>query len=338
MKGLNTFTIVLLLVLALPLAIVVSVGLASDDITPNDEFFTLSISGTPTINVTEWRLVVRGSVSQELNLSYGELLALPNASVTATLQCVEGPSGRAVWEGVRLKELLALAGLNASAREVVFHAADGYSSSLTLEDARDGDVLLAYRMNGETLPADHGFPVRLVAPDKYGYKWVKWITLIEVVDEDHKGYWEHRGWDDDASVSTFSDWGPHALLLSLSFILGGLALSIGYKVSGNTILFTRLPDGVTERLHKLLSGVFLLSLVLVFAYWCYQTRELRGDLFYTAHGLLSAVVVTLLIIGTLPRLLSDKTEETGGLIHRAFNNLAFMLLVVVMVTGLNRVT
>lgn len=334
----NNFTLAYLLILALPLAGVIWVGAESDDITPNDEFFTLSIAGTPAINVTQWRLEVRGSVASELNLTYGELLALPNASVTATLQCVEGPSGRAVWHGVRLRDLLDLAEVNASAREVVFRAADGYSSSLTLEDARKAEVLLAYRMNGETLPADHGFPVRLVAPDKYGYKWVKWITAIEVVDEDYKGYWEHRGWDDTASISMFSDWGPHALLLSCVFIVGGLALASGYRVTGNTILFTRLSEAVTERHHKLLSLAFLLSLVPIFGYWCIRTLELRGDLFYTAHGLMGGAVVSLFVLGALPRLMGMKSEGPGGTIHRTFNNLGFILLVLVMITGLGRVT
>lgn len=338
MKGLNSFTIAFLMILALPLAIVVSQGLASDDITPNDEFFTLSISGTPAINQTDWRLVVHGQVDNELNLTYDEFLALPNASVTATLQCVEGPSGRADWTGLPLSKLLEMAGLNDSAQEVVFHAADGYSSSLTVEDARSEGVMLAHTMNGETLPADHGFPLRLVAPEKYGYKWVKWITVIEVVDEDYKGYWERRGWDDDATVSTFSDWGPHAFLMSISFIVGGIALASGFKVSGNTIVFTRLPDEVTERLHKILSILFLVSMLVVFVYWSYQTRELRGDLFYSAHGIMGAAVVSLFIIGTLPRLARMETEGLGGTVHRTFNNLAYMLLALVIITGLVRVT
>jgi DMSO/TMAO reductase YedYZ molybdopterin-dependent catalytic subunit len=83
-------------------------------------------------------------------------------------------------------------------REVVFKCADGYSTSLTMEELRRTGVLLGHKVNGEPLLPEHGFPLRVVAPEKYGMKWAKWVTAMEFVDYDYKGFWEEKGWSDDA--------------------------------------------------------------------------------------------------------------------------------------------
>jgi DMSO/TMAO reductase YedYZ molybdopterin-dependent catalytic subunit len=94
--------------------------------------------------------------------------------------------------------ILEQVGPEPSVQEIVFKCADGYSTSITLEEALQEGVQLCYRINGETMLPRHGYPLRLVLPEKYGMKWAKWITEIEFVDYDYKGYWERRGWSDYA--------------------------------------------------------------------------------------------------------------------------------------------
>jgi DMSO/TMAO reductase YedYZ molybdopterin-dependent catalytic subunit len=108
-----------------------------------------------------------------------------------TLHCVEGWSVNILWEGFLLKDLLNEAGIDPQAIIVIFYAYDGYSTSLPLDYILDNDILIAYKMNGLTLPPEGGFPFQLVAESKYGYKWIKWITEIELSNNtDFRGYWE----------------------------------------------------------------------------------------------------------------------------------------------------
>lgn len=316
---------------------IISVGintLKSDEITPNDEFFTISITSIPRINGSSWQLLVDGLVDNQLELSYENITSLPKETVTATLKCVEGPAGRATWLGVRLKTLLDLAMVQAGAKEVVFHAADGFSSSLTIDDASVDDVLLAYEMNGETLPVDHGYPLRLVAPGKAGYKWVKWITHIELVDYDYKGYWESRGWDDDADLATVSDWILHASLLSVGFIFGGLALISGYKRSGISKTLKQFPSFINAKFHKYVSIIYLIILFCVFIYWAYTTYLNRGNLFYTGHGILALIVIILHGVGGISGIHKFAKFKSTKSIHRNANFFGFVLYAGVILTGL----
>ncbi len=128
---------------------------------------------------------------------------MPQRSVFATLETISNPPGgssigNAVWTGISFDYILDLVNYRESAIEVAFYCDDGYSTSITLEEAMGEGVILAYKMNGQTLTASHGFPVRMVIPEKYGMKWPKWINEIEFVDYDYKGYWEQRGWSDYA--------------------------------------------------------------------------------------------------------------------------------------------
>ena len=205
----------ILVVMAVVLAWTFQDDLNEDGVTPNDEFFTLSIGRVPEINGDAWTLEIDGHVENPTTLSIGELMAMTSTEVTAELKCVEGPSGTAAYIGVPIKDVLDLVRPRSGATDVVFHAADGYNSSLKLDYASRDDVILAYTMNGETLPREQGFPLKVIAPGKAGYKWVKWIVRIEVVDYDHEGYWESRGWDDEADLAAWADWAPHAMLLTL---------------------------------------------------------------------------------------------------------------------------
>jgi DMSO/TMAO reductase YedYZ molybdopterin-dependent catalytic subunit len=178
-------------------------------ITPNDEFYVTSYRSPPTICLNEWSLAINGLVERPMTLTYDELLARPTVSQIVTLECVGNTVagefiGTAEWEGVSLRALLEEAGVSATAYDVVFRAADGYSDGIRLDRALAGDVLIAHRMNGVPLPLGHGFPARLIVPGHYGMKSVQWLSAIDVVAEHYKGYYAQKGWTDEAIVKTMS--------------------------------------------------------------------------------------------------------------------------------------
>ena len=152
-----------------------------------------------------------GEVTNPLNVSLEEIKAMPVTSEIVRLTCVAykygstSMTGVANWTGVRLSHILSLAEIDYySVKDISFHTLDlspnGYSTSLSLEEAFWNDVILAYEMNGEPLPKDHGFPLRLVCPRFYGYKWIKWLTYINVTTIDYRGFWENRGYSDTPFV------------------------------------------------------------------------------------------------------------------------------------------
>jgi len=181
------------------------------EITPNDKFYVVSknVIRDPDIDAQRWRLQVRGLVDQPTTLTYQELRRLPSFNQYLTLQCISNEIGgdlisTADWRGVALGDLLRRAGVRGNAVDVVLKSEDGYTDSIPIEKALQTDTMLAYEMNGEALPKNHGYPVRLLVPDIYGMKNVKWVTEIEVVDYDFKGYWMVRGWSDVAIMNTTS--------------------------------------------------------------------------------------------------------------------------------------
>jgi len=159
------------------------------------DFRENSLEGPQYINQSAYLLEINGLVSHPLLLPYEKVITeYPSFQKKVTLFCVEGWEVTILWEGVRVKDLLKEAGVNPAANTVIFYAADGYSTSLPLDYIEDRDILLAYSMNGVTLPAERGFPFQLVAEDRWGYKWIKWVTRIEVSDDpSYRGYWEKRG-------------------------------------------------------------------------------------------------------------------------------------------------
>ncbi|MGD9853005.1 MAG: molybdopterin-dependent oxidoreductase [Nitrospirales bacterium] len=178
-------------------------------ITPNEEFYITSYRSPPFIPTEQWTLSFRGTVKSAFTLTYPELLAQPSTTEIVTLECVGNnvageAIGTAEWQGVRLKSLLDRAGVHAQTRDVVFHAADGYSDSVTIERAMMDDMMIAYRMNGVPLPPGHGFPARMIVPGHYGMKHVQWLTGIELVSADYKGYYQRKDWSDEAIIKTKS--------------------------------------------------------------------------------------------------------------------------------------
>lgn len=169
-----------------------------------DDLRENSIRGPQQIDRAKYRLRVDGLVNAPLSLTYDEVLALrPAFRKVVTLNCVEGWSVTLLWEGIRMRDLLARAGgAKPGAKVVIFRAHDGYASALPLDYLTRRDILLAYRQNGFPLTAEWGWPLQLIAEDKWGYKWVKWIERVEVSsDTSFKGYWEQRGYSNDASLT-----------------------------------------------------------------------------------------------------------------------------------------
>lgn len=176
------------------------------DLSSVEDFRENSIKGPQQVDVDTYRLRVTGLVEKPLELGYEQVLA-DNSAYTkvVTLNCVEGWSVDILWEGVRIADLLESAGADTSARIVIFRSVDGYSTSLPLEFVRDRGILLAYKMNGVVLPPERGFPFQVVAEDKWGYKWAKWVEEIEVSDDaSFEGYWERRGYSNDGDLSESS--------------------------------------------------------------------------------------------------------------------------------------
>ena len=140
-------------------------------------------------------------VEKPLSMTYDQVLDRDQYSKVVTLYCVEGWQVTILWEGVLIGDLIDQASAKDGAVTVVFHAADGYTSALPLDFVRDNGILLAYKMNDVTLPPERGFPFQVVAESKWGYKWVKWVTKIELSDDtNYKGYWEERGYNNDGDV------------------------------------------------------------------------------------------------------------------------------------------
>jgi len=196
---------------SLPEAIAAGVPGLSPEITPNEKFYVVSKNffRDPEVNAQSWRLEVGGLVERPVTLTYEDMKALPSSAQFLTLQCISNEIGgeligNAHWRGTSLANLLTQSGVKAGAVDVIFTAADGYTDSIPIAKAMQADTMLAYEMNGEVLPQLHGFPVRMLVPDIYGMKNVKWVTKIEVVEYDFKGYWMVRGWSDVAAMNTTS--------------------------------------------------------------------------------------------------------------------------------------
>ena len=185
----------------------------SDYITPIEHFFVRTHVYVPTVNVGEWRLKVEGEVATPLTLNMDDLKKLPAVDLVSVVECAgngrgfydpavpgiqwgNGSVGNARWRGVRLADVLKRAGVKESAKEVLFDGADvplgtmpDFQRSIPARKALDGNTLLAFEMNGGTLPVKHGFPLRVVAPGWASDSWTKWLTSIRVLDKEHDGFW-----------------------------------------------------------------------------------------------------------------------------------------------------
>ncbi|HEY3462353.1 MAG TPA: molybdopterin-dependent oxidoreductase [Gaiellaceae bacterium] len=172
-------------------------------ILPTGGWRIYTISGhMPVFDPASWRLRIGGLVEQPVSLTYDELRSLPRAEQVSTFHCVTGWSVKNVhWAGVRIRDVLARAKPHSAGHALQFTSMEvPYIDYLTLRQAELHDVMLAYEMDGKPLPREHGAPVRLVIPEMYGYKNVKWLQGIDVVADAGQGYWEGLGYDKDAWV------------------------------------------------------------------------------------------------------------------------------------------
>ena len=167
---------------------------------PFDRSYDNSIRGPQTIDIENYRLEVTGMVENDLSLTYDEVLSLPHVKKVITLHCVEGWDETLLFEGVRFHDIFEMVKPKDGVKTVVFYAADGYSSSLPYEFVVKNDLMLAFKINDRVLDETRGFPFQVVAESKYGYKWVKWVTKIDLIDTDYEGFWEKRGYSNDADV------------------------------------------------------------------------------------------------------------------------------------------
>lgn len=171
-----------------------------EQLTPIAQQRNNAIRGTQYIDREDYRLQVDGLMENSRNFTYEEITSLPQTSKVVELNCVEGWSFTAKWTGVKIAEIFEETNAMENATTVIFYSADGYSTSLDKGYLLENDIILAYKLNDVTLPPERGFPLQLVAEDKYGYKWAKWIIRIELSDSPYRGYWEERGYNNTANV------------------------------------------------------------------------------------------------------------------------------------------
>jgi len=144
---------------------------------------------------------VDGLVKKKLSLSYQELKTFPRQKKVITTHCVEGWQVTVLWEGIPFREVISRAGVDSKVNTVIFHGVDGYTTSLAYKTVAGKNMLLADSANRIPLPARLGFPFILVAEDKWGYKWARWVSRIELSsDESYQGYWERNGYSNDAEL------------------------------------------------------------------------------------------------------------------------------------------
>ena len=172
------------------------------DLSSITAFHENSIKGLQQIDLESYRLRVDGLVENSLEYTLAEVTDNHQSyKKVVTLNCVEGWRVTILWEGVLVKELIEEAKASPEANTVIFHAYDGYTTSLPLDYIMGQDIMLAYKMNGVVLPPERGAPFQLVAESKWGYKWIKWVTEIELSDDvSYQGYWESRGYSNDAHL------------------------------------------------------------------------------------------------------------------------------------------
>ncbi|MGH9770695.1 MAG: molybdopterin-dependent oxidoreductase, partial [Candidatus Acidiferrales bacterium] len=201
-------------------------------ITPNDEFYVTTKGDTPTVQADSWRLKIGGLVARPLELNYGQLLALPPVETEMTLECISNSIGgdaigNAKWTGTPLKPLLERVQPSGAATHVAIYAADGYSTGLPIERIWNEANFLAYWMNGDPLPPQHGYPARIFIPGKFGMKQPKWVQRIEFINHHYTGYWESQGWSDDSerwAQARFTDLEDGARLSGRNIEFAGYAI------------------------------------------------------------------------------------------------------------------
>lgn len=235
---------------------------AETRLTPNETFYTLKYhpGPPPEVDAASYRLVIEGEVETPLSLSLEDIRGL-FAAITEmrTLQCISNPAGgnligNAIWTGVQTAALLQAAGVKAAGRHLKLESLDEYHTGVPLELAMDEHSLLVYEMNGEVLPADHGFPLRALWPGRYGQKQPKWLSRITVQRQAHTGHWEGQGWSDEARVQPTSiiEQPVDRAMETAEFYVGGVAYTTDVGLEKVEV---SLDAGITWQPAELLRGI-----------------------------------------------------------------------------------
>ncbi|MFC2066691.1 molybdopterin-dependent oxidoreductase [Chloroflexota bacterium] len=167
-----------------------------------NDFRENSIKGPQHVDIGNYQLKITGLVGEPGSYTYDDVTGnYQRYKKVLRLNCVEGWSATILWEGVLVKDLLEQVNPLPEATVVIFHAYDGYTTSFPLDYIMNNDIIMAHKMNEVALPPERGFPFQLVSESKWGYKWIKWITEIELSDDtDYKGYWESRGYSNEGDL------------------------------------------------------------------------------------------------------------------------------------------
>jgi DMSO/TMAO reductase YedYZ molybdopterin-dependent catalytic subunit len=245
-------------------------------ITPNEDFYVTSKGRSPILRASKWQLKFGGLVENPFTLSFEDVLALPRVEKVLTLECISNPIGgnyigNAKWTGTPLAPLIERAKPLPQAAHVVLHAADGFTSGHPLARLWHAENFLAYEMNGEELPFDHGYPVRIFIPGKFGMKQPKWLTRIEFVNEAYLGYWETQGWSDLSerwAHARFTDLKNGAKISGKNFELTGYAVG---NLDGMKAVEVSFDDGETWNAANIFSNPSNLTWV----FWKYVWVEPR---------------------------------------------------------------
>jgi len=169
-----------------------------------DDFRENSIKGIQEIDIDEYRLVIDGLVENNMDYKYEVLQEKDHIKKVITLNCVTGWSVKALWEGIPLKLLFEEVNVKDEANTVIFYSPDGYTTSLPLSFIMENNIMIADKLNDIQLPPRQGFPFQLIAEQKYGYKWIRWITRIELSsDSEYQGYWEEKGYSNSANLGEY---------------------------------------------------------------------------------------------------------------------------------------
>ena len=167
-----------------------------------NDFRENSIGGVRKVNLNKYRLRIDGLVTKPQSYTYQDLKTFPHQKKIVTVHCVEGWQVTVLWEGIPIREFIKRAGVDAKVNTVIFHGVDGYTTSLDFKTVADKNLLLADSANGISIPAKLGFPFILVAEDKWGYKWARWVERIQFSDKaGFRGYWEQRGYNQKGDIS-----------------------------------------------------------------------------------------------------------------------------------------
>jgi DMSO/TMAO reductase YedYZ molybdopterin-dependent catalytic subunit len=266
--------------------------LVDSEVTPDTGFYRVAIDIIdPSVDASSWSLQVDGLVNSPKKYSIQEVMALSPTTQYTTLECVSNQINgdlisNAKWKGVKLSDLFKdVGGVQAGAEYVVFYSVDGYSVGIPLAKAMEPDSILTYEMNDQPLPTGHGYPLRGVIPGLYGMMSAKWITRVSVLDSVYQGYWQTRGWTNDATVNTVSfivtpEIGSQVSVSKNggSIILAGYAFAGDRGISAVEVSFDNGKTWLPAKLKQPLSN-------LTWALWAYEwTPQSEGQAFILARA------------------------------------------------------